>query len=1030
MIDELSTIVTKLTNPSAFSQSTMVERYGSYLKERYLLHPAAVASHFQWPPPISNQVFNLAMIKKEKVQRGEISESFVRLNISGNIRKILNVKVPVDIADILKVEATVMDDCEFQERKLVLIEGAPGSGKSTLCVQICRKWSSKKLFQEYTAVILVRLRDPLVQKAKTLSDLLPCQTKQNAEDVAAEMCSNGGRGILWILDGWDEFPVELQENSVVKKLLQSDLSEKGSLYSSTVIITSRPISSGNLYHLVSSRVEVLGFTAVERTEYFKEALKGNGTSIETLIENIKQNPVVESSCYLPINASVVAHLLHCSENKSLPETQYEIFSALVCNIIFRHLVERTQCKVTKIKSLDDLPEVVLKPFQTLCKVAYQGVMSNKLTFSSSDLVVDPNNPESSTLDLLQGVESLVSIGRSLYYNFLHLTVQELLAAYHIAKHMNRHEQVSKFHELLHQPRFTTVFQFYAAITKLQTTGINAVVTSIIQSENKALLLSLLNCLYEMQDQKYCQSVSEHLQGELNLCSVSLDPMSCLSVGYFLSSVCSTQHGYGQFKALLNDCSISKDGCNLLMKGLSKHLSHTVTGNVKLSLDLSDNILMNDGVMLVLESSSKCLPLYKLDLSMRASKHHRRSFISPKSLATLLLQNTSLVELDLCNWKMKVSENSTSGPLLCQLLKKNQTLKFLVLRRSELGDTGASHIAEGIACNNTLNALDLSYCKITAQGLSKISQALVKNNSVQSLYLCNNLLSENCAPHLETILKVNKSIKKLSLSRCSLTSYGFDMLSSSLAVNSSLEVLYLSGNPHLGDGGALYLAGALQKNDTLKHLDLSYCHTASRGIEALSSALAINTSLEGLDVSGECLETLDINDHCATNLQQALMRNSTLKTLNLAYSSFTESSTKCLSLGLLFNNSLANLNLSNSVIDDASVAYLSTAIQHSESLKTLDLFNCHITDNGIELLAQCVATNRSLTEIRLARNDPISAKGVQLLNECLQKNVHSQLLTLRIPSHLESLATVIETDVNVTRKKSGCDLLKVSVRMCT
>ena len=57
---------------------------------------------------------------------------------------------------------------------MILINGAPGSGKSTLTVHICQKWSRGELFQEFTVVVLVHLRDPAIQKSESIADLLPC----------------------------------------------------------------------------------------------------------------------------------------------------------------------------------------------------------------------------------------------------------------------------------------------------------------------------------------------------------------------------------------------------------------------------------------------------------------------------------------------------------------------------------------------------------------------------------------------------------------------------------------------------------------------------------------------------------------------------------------------------------------------------------------------------------------------------------------------------------------------------------------
>ena len=123
------------------------------------------------------------------------------MSITGKVDDILHSKTPVDLENIFS-------DSE-DGRKVILIEGAPGSGKSTLSLHICQEWGKGQLFQQHDVVILVKLRDPLVQTAECLADLLPCIDNAMADQVEADIKSNCGNGMLWVLDGWDELPSSL-----------------------------------------------------------------------------------------------------------------------------------------------------------------------------------------------------------------------------------------------------------------------------------------------------------------------------------------------------------------------------------------------------------------------------------------------------------------------------------------------------------------------------------------------------------------------------------------------------------------------------------------------------------------------------------------------------------------------------------------------------------------------------------------------------------------------------------------------------
>ena len=69
-------------------------------------------------------------------------------------------------------------------------------------------------------------------------------------------------------------------------------------------------------------------------------------------------------------------------------------------------------------------------------------MENKVTFSYSDLPQGSN-----TLSILQAIESFLQHGKSVFYDFLHLSVQEVLSAYYIATWLSEDEQVSQFQQL-------------------------------------------------------------------------------------------------------------------------------------------------------------------------------------------------------------------------------------------------------------------------------------------------------------------------------------------------------------------------------------------------------------------------------------------------------------------------------------------------------------------------------------------------------------------------------------------------------
>ena len=730
------------------------------------------------------------MIQKEKIQRGRIDDEFVRLSITGKIDDILLQKTPIDLMNIFS---------EIGNRQnFVLIEGAPGSGKSTLALHICQEWAKRKLFQEFDIAILVRLRDPLVREAITISDLLPCTNKAMANETETVIMSLYGKGILWVLDGWDELPSDLPRDSIINKLVRPDMSRESPLHESAVIVTSRPSSSAELHPLVSSRVEVLGFTPHKLEQYFTECLKGDSQAVQTLLERIRENPVVEGSCYLPLNASIVVNCF-LSDNHSLPTSNHGIFTSVVQSSLKRYLQEKLgkTTPVGNITSPDSLPSEIRTQTVQMCQLAYHGIEKNKATFTDGDLAALCITKDISNVGLLQTVPSIISDGHLVYYCFLHLSIQELLAAIHISL-MSPKQQISVFQKLFGNPRFSAVFQFYAGITKLSTSRpilsklprflcpvpatVFDLIRKVVKTEKekygeKPLLLSLINCLYEAEDSRLCVFVANLLNHNLNLRYTTMNPIDCLSVGYFASVCSNTSNG---FTLSLRSCSISEQGCKFLARGLSKCPN-------------SNNDIPTAGIQIaeIIENTNS---ISELVLSNNAIGNSELS-----TLCEALSTNTSFKSLNLSNCSLSLDDHGA----IPRLLNTNNTLESLNLSSNVVGNTELKNICEALSTDASLKSLDLGNCSLTISddNGAALYQLLNTNNSLECLRLSNNTVT-SCR-HIAAGLAVNKTLRTLSLGSCELTDQSIEELSTGLI--NKIEILRIDGNASITEDGMKTLA---------------------------------------------------------------------------------------------------------------------------------------------------------------------------------------------------------------------------------
>ncbi len=310
---------------------TLVQ-YGSYLKEQHLQIHTTQRSN-KWPRfSLIPKAFNLVIVKEKGYFRRKVDDEFVYQTTPAQVDDILFKETSIELEKIFV-------NAKGGEQNLILIEGGPGSSKTTLSVYIYQSWSRGELFQEFSIVILVQLQDPAVQSARAIADLLPCQDKKMSAHVARAITDVNGRGILWILDGWDELPQSLCEDSFLRDIFTSQ--SKSPIAQSSVIIMSRPESSGILSALATLRIDLLGFTREQQRQYFTECLKGDVKSVDTLIERLNTDPAIGESFYLPLNTSIITY---CYSNDGTLPTNISvqgIFSSFV-----EHFLSHYRCDAT------------------------------------------------------------------------------------------------------------------------------------------------------------------------------------------------------------------------------------------------------------------------------------------------------------------------------------------------------------------------------------------------------------------------------------------------------------------------------------------------------------------------------------------------------------------------------------------------------------------------------------------------------------------------------------------------------------
>lgn len=760
-----------------------------YINTRYITEKDV------WPPDQPKHFTTLVFLQQQGQPSQQCVIALEEENASGNITAIMSLTNKPNVSQdekplqeyLSRSKATknISDPLRLLENpttnpRTILIEGAPGIGKTFLLKHIAFEWANNKMLTFTSLVFLLCLRDPAVQAMSSIDDLVHyffkqgMSTSKNSMIYGACLSNSDGKNVIFLLDGYDELPEKMQKNGFITDILNHKI-----LPASGVVITSRPYATAHLQNNVACLISILGFSEEDRRKYIEESLKDQPEKAQELLEYLDDHITIDNLCYIPFHLTVLMFLY--KRGFTLPDNETQMYEYFVITTIRRYLSKHNISFEQKFSNLNELPDPYGTIIDKLATLSYAAIGKQQTVFTLKEITSACPEilsiPEGMNgLGLMQAVQHFDIADVNTTVNFLHLSLQEFLAAYHIAC-LPPDKEFNILQESFFNDIFSNTLLLYVGLTKgqhrafkyfLYGGGKQFSITSMffeffnsqkkissVFFRNQGFCYKLIRCLHEAGETGLSMEIASHPRFYIHDHKPSISIVSDTVDRQKTEALCTLLickqvfevidiHASGTiplflqkiYKPIRKYTPTIDTFCLALVTPCITVFDSQVLANIVITskvrrLIVDDNELnSSDWIHTIL--SHDCAVLEELSIG-------RNGITSATAIDIFsIITNTKYKKLRYVGLYGNLIGDQAVHKII-SFLQQDLSLKKVYFDDNKLSESAVLQIIHAIKCNETLNVVSFGYnplfCKRTSSEVKKVQLEINKNRSKSNQFSC-------------------------------------------------------------------------------------------------------------------------------------------------------------------------------------------------------------------------------------------------------------------------------------------------------